>query len=180
MSTLTTPNSPAPLKTPGVDQTRWRIDTTRSRVAFRTRTYWGLMTVNGEFDRYSGTLDLNRDPAIELTIDADTLNTKNKLRDKHLRSSDFFDVARYPQVRFTSETVKLEGERLKVRGRLEAGGGSIQIALDATLRPVGDELELDATTNGDHEKLGMSSGTLGMIRTPSELIVQGRLVRDDA
>ncbi len=179
MNTLTTPNSPQPLETPHVDQTRWRIDPTRSRIAFRTKSLWGLVPVNGEFGRYSGTLDSNRDPAIELTIDADSLNTNNKLRDKHLRSSDFFDVARYPKVRFTSETVKLEGERLKVRGRLEARGGSIQIELEATLRPVGDELKLDATTNGDHEKLGMSSGTLGMIRTPSELIVQGRLVRDD-
>jgi hypothetical protein len=50
--------------------------------------------------------------------------------------------------------------------------------LDATLRPVGDEFEVHASTDADHHKLGMTHSTLGMIRTPSQLIVHGRLVRD--
>ncbi len=47
------------------------------------------MTVKGHFERYEGTLDLQRNPAIELTIEAASLNTNNKTRDKHLRSDDF-------------------------------------------------------------------------------------------
>ena len=50
--------------------------------------------------------------------------------------------------------------------------------LDARLRRAGDELEVEARTSADHRELGMSHGLLGMIRTPSELIVHGRLVRD--
>ena len=76
---------------------RWRIDPTRSSVEFRTRTLWGLATVKGHFERYDGTLDLERSPAIELTIDADSLNTKNDFRDRHLRSADFFDVEEPPR-----------------------------------------------------------------------------------
>ena len=129
MATLDTADA---VQHPNIEQTRWRIDPARSRVAFRARTYWGLMTVNGEFERYSGTLDLEAQPAIELTIDAASLNTQNKLRDRHLRSADFFDVARHPEVRFTSETASLDGERLKVRGRLEAAGHSITLELAAT------------------------------------------------
>jgi hypothetical protein len=60
---------------------------------------------------------------------------------------------------------------------LEAVGGSIPVELEATLRPVEDELEIESTTHADNERLGMSSALLGMIRTPSDLTVAGRLVR---
>ncbi len=66
---------------------------------------------------------------------------------------------------------------MTVRGRLHAAGQSAPLALDANLRRVGDELEVDANTDADQHKLGMTHGTLGMIRTPSELIVRGRLVQ---
>ena len=125
----------APLRTDGrtPTTTRWRIDPSRSRVEFRTPTLWGLATVKGHFVRYDGTLDLERDPAITLTIDAASLDTHNRLRDRHLRSPDFFDVANHPQVRFVSDSATLDGERLNVRGRLYAGGESIPLDLNARL-----------------------------------------------
>ena len=43
-------------------QERWRIDPARSSVEFRTPTLWGLATVKGRFERYDGTLDLQREP----------------------------------------------------------------------------------------------------------------------
>ena len=155
----------------------WRIDPARSSVEFRTPTLWGLATVDGRFERYDGSLDLQRSPAIELVIDAASLSTKNNFRDRHLRSADFFDVEDHPQVRFVSDTATLDGDTLKVRGRLYAAGSSLPLELEAGLRPVGDDVEIDARTYADHRKLGMSHGMLGMIPTPSELIVHARLVR---
>lgn len=157
---------------------RWRIDPARSQVEFRARTLWGHATVQGEFQRYQGGLDLQKSPAIELTLDAASLNTNNRLRDRHLRSSDFFDIENNPEVRFVSDTATVDGQQLRVRGRLEAAGKSLPLELDATVRPVGNELEIDASTHVDQRKLGMSHGMLGMIPAPSELIVRGRLVRD--
>jgi polyisoprenoid-binding protein YceI len=174
MSTVTTELS----EIPTVTRTRWRIDPARSSIEFRTPTLWGLATVKGRFDRYEGTLDLDHDPAIELTIDAGSLDTKNRLRDKHLRSEDFFDVEHSPEVRFVADSATIDRQRLKVRGRLYAAGGSMPLELEAAVRPVGDELEVVASTHVDHRELGMTHSTLGMIRTPSELIVRGRLVRD--
>ena len=169
----------AAVSIPNIERTRWRIDPARSRVEFRTPTLWGLVTVEGRFGRYDGTLDLQHEPAIELTIEAATLNTNNKFRDKHLRSADFFDVRNHPHVRFVSDTATIDGDRLTVRGRLEAAGNSMPLELEARVRSVGDELEIDAVTDADHRRLGMTHSTLGMIRTPSELSVGGRLVRDD-
>lgn len=170
--TLTHPPDTQPVPLGG-----WWIDPARSSIEFRTPTLWGLATVDGRFERYDGSLDLQRSPAIELVIDAASLTTKNSFRDRHLRSADFFDVENHPEVRFVSDTATLDGDTLKVRGRLYAAGSSLPLELEAGLRPVGDEFEVDARTYADHRKLGMSHGILGMIPTPSELIVHGRLVR---
>jgi polyisoprenoid-binding protein YceI len=163
---------------PGVDRTRWRIDPTRSSVEFHVPNFWGLATVKGKFERYDGTLELDKTPAIELTIDAASLNTNNKKRDTHLRSGDFFDVANHAEVRFVSDSATLSGQQLKVQGHLHAAGKSIPVDLDATVRPVGDELEVEAETEANHLHLGMAWNRLGMLRPPSKLIVHGRLVQD--
>jgi polyisoprenoid-binding protein YceI len=174
MSTTT----PQPTDAQGIETTRWRIDPTRSRIEFRTRTFWGLITVKGRFEHYDGTLDLRHEPAVELTIDASSLDTNNTKRDKHLRSADFFDVENHPQIRFVSDSAKLDGERLTVSGRLYVAGQSIPLNLDASVRRDGDELEVEARSSADHRTLGMIHSPLKMIRTPSELIIHGRLLPD--
>ena len=161
-----------------LETSRWRIDPTRSSVEFHSATLWGLLSVKGAFERYEGTLDLRREPAVDLTIAASSVNTKNTTRDKHLRSRDFFDVENYPQVRFVSDSVALDGGRLILRGTLHAAGNSVPLGVEADLRPVDDELEVDARSFADQRELGMTGGLLGMIRAPSALIVRGRLVQD--
>src|ERR1700760_2126801 len=101
---MRTDTLPTPADTHSIPEGRWRIDPTRSSVEFRTPTLWGLATVTGRFETYEGTLDLQQNPAIELTIDAASLNTNLGFRDKHLRSEDFFDVANHPRVRFMSDS----------------------------------------------------------------------------
>jgi polyisoprenoid-binding protein YceI len=161
-----------------IEQTRWRIDPPRSRVGFEVPYFYGLATARGAFERYAGTLDLSAQPAADLTIDTESLDTKNKRRDAHLRSADFFDVASHPRMRFVSDSATLDGDRLRLRGRLHAVGESVPLELDAPLRRVGDELEVDATTYVDHRQLGMTWSPLGVIGSPSRLIVHARLVRD--
>ena len=180
MTTITKPTTTEPADNVDIEKTRWRIDPARSSVEFRTPTFWGLVTVKGRFERYEGTLDLRREPAIDLTIEAASLDTKNKTRDKHLRAVDFFDVEHHPVVRFASDDVRLEGEHLKVRGQLHARGYSMPIDLEAQVRRVDDELEIDSTTHVNQRGLGMTHSPLGMIRTPTELVVRGRLVRDQS
>jgi polyisoprenoid-binding protein YceI len=164
---------------PNITSTRWRIDPTRSRVEFRVKTFLGLATVKGSFSSYHGKLDLGATPAVELIVEGASLDTKNFKRDEHLRSPDFFGVEAHPYVRFVSETAGLDGERLTVRGRLHARGASMPLSLEATLRRIGEELEIEAVTEADHHELGMTYNKLGMVGTPSKLIVSGRLVRDE-
>lgn len=172
MSTQT----PDSVAVPAVAQKHWRIDPNRSDVEFRSRKVWGLVTVRGRFARYEGTMNLSAQPAIEMTIDADSLDTKNALRDKHLRSADYFDVAHHPQIRFVSDSVTLDGERLKVHGQLNAAGHGIPLDVEGTLRFTESAAEVEVTAIADHRQLGMTFNPLGTMRSPSKLIVRGRLI----
>ena len=157
--------------------TRWTIDPAESTVEFAAKSFWGLMTVRGRFDRFDGSYVAGPDGIkIELTVDGDSLDTGNAKRDEHLRSADFFGIADHPEVRFTSTRVSYEGEGvLDVQGELEAAGAVVPVEFDATLRETGGGLEVEATTTVDHARFGMSSGPLRMIRPPVVLHVKAQL-----
>jgi len=157
--------------------THLTLDPDETRVEFAVKTLWGLMTVHGHFDRVDGSYDLgSTSDSIELTIDADSLDPGHVTRDKHLRSDDFFRVTSHPRVRFTSTRVHhVTAGILHVAGNLEAAGKVVPLEFAATMRPVGDELEVEATTAVDPRELGMSTGKLGMIRAPATLHVKARL-----
>ena len=64
-----------------------------------------------------------------------------------------------------------------MRGELHAAGRHVPVEVEATLRQVGDELEVEASTRVDQRELGMTWSPLGITRAPSTLTVRGRLVR---
>jgi len=162
----------------GTVAARWRLDPVRSSAEFRVPNFWGLVKVKGRFDRLHGWLEVGEDGQrrLELTIDADSLNTGNDKRDDHLKSPDFFDARRHPHVRFVSTAVgdPVDG-RLRVQGELIAAGNRVALALEPTVRQTGDQLQIDASTTIDQRELGITWSPLGMIRTPTTLTVHAHL-----
>ena len=112
---------------------------------------------------------------MQLTIDADSLDTGNAKRDTHLRSADFFDVEHHPQIRFVSDSAELQDATLRVHGQLHAAGKQVPLELDASVGWVDGEPEIEAVTHADHRLLGMMWSPLGILRAPSKLIVRGRM-----
>jgi polyisoprenoid-binding protein YceI len=174
---MSTPSTDSPDTLGDLASGTWHLDPARSSVEFHVPHFYGLMTVKGHFDSYHGSLDLSAHPAVELVIDADSLNTKQKQRDKHLRSGHFFDVSKHPQVTFEADTATLDGNMLTASGRLHAAGKHIPLNVDAIITPIDGEFEIQATALTDHRELGMTWSPLGITRTPSKLIVRGRLNR---
>ncbi|MCV7229127.1 YceI family protein [Mycolicibacterium komossense] len=78
----------------------WNLDPERSTVAFTSRSFWGLLPVKGKFTEISGDGQITRQAAVfgRLDIRAASLATGIGKRDDHLRSSDFFDADRFPDI----------------------------------------------------------------------------------
>jgi polyisoprenoid-binding protein YceI len=157
-------------------QGAWELDSDRSEIGFAVPYWWGFGTIRGRFTRYVGRMDLRRRPAIELTIDAASVDTGNARRDRRLRSEEFFAVARHPYVRFVSRAVRLDDDRLSVLGDLIARGARIDVEVEATVSASAGEYQLDAETFVMHSGLGMTWNPAQITRPWSKLLVGGRLV----
>ena len=161
---------------------RWRLDLSASTAEFRVPHFWGLVTVKGHFERFDGHLEVDehQQRQMTLTIDATSLNTGNRRRDKHLRSADFFDTQNHPEMRFRSTSVTDAGDhQLEVQGELDVAGERVPLALTPAIRQSDQQLDIEVTTTVDQRRLGMTWSPLAMTRTPVTLTVHARL-RPDA
>lgn len=114
----------------------YTFDQARSKIAFEVHHLLG--TAKGEFHRFSGTIDLDREnperSSVLARIEVASIDTGITKRDDHLRSADFFDVAKFPQITFRSRSVKRTGEQsADVAGDLTMHGRSRPIVLHVQL-----------------------------------------------
>jgi polyisoprenoid-binding protein YceI len=119
--------------------TTWNIDTAHTGISFSVR-HMVVSKVRGRFAKYSGSLRIDEDDmtrsGVEVTIDAASLDSGVPERDTHLRSPDFFDVEKFPELRFRSKRIeKVEDARYRLVG-------------DLTIRDVTRELSLDFEYGG--------------------------------
>src|SRR5512141_2628046 len=104
----------------------WNFDASHSQVGFAVK-HLVISNVRGEFGAYQGKLVLDEADVtrstVDATIDVNSVSTKVADRDTHLKSPDFFDVAKYPSITFRSTKVAAAGkDRLKVTGELTLHG----------------------------------------------------------
>ena len=113
---------------------KWDIDTKHSGVNFSVR-HLLVAKVRGKFGRFSGTIlteggDLTHGK-VDIVIDASSIETGVADRDAHLRSADFFDVAKYPELTFHSKRVDQgSGDLLKLVGDLTMHGVTQEVTLE--------------------------------------------------
>ncbi len=93
------------------DAETFKIDPARSTIGFQVHQFLG--TTKGSFTRFSGTIEIDREhpehSSVEAKIQVTSIDTGIGKRDDHLRSAEFFNVAKYPQATFKSHTVKQTG-----------------------------------------------------------------------
>jgi len=110
------------LATPQITTTTWNIDPVHSVAEFKVK-HMMISNVKGQFAKIAGSLTLNEsnlaNSRVEVSIDASSIETRDAQRDAHLKSPDFFDVAKFPTLSFTSTSVRVvrDGE-LAVEGDL--------------------------------------------------------------
>lgn len=110
------------LATPQITTTTWNIDPVHSVAEFKVK-HMMISNVKGQFAKVAGSLTLNEsnlaNSRVEVSIDASSIETRDAQRDAHLKSPDFFDVAKFPTLSFKSTSVRVvrDGE-LAVEGDL--------------------------------------------------------------
>ena len=114
----------------------YSIDTAHTNVEFGVR-HMMISTVKGRFGDVHGTVLIpeNGQPSVDVTIRTTSIDTRSEQRDGHLRSPDFFDVERYPEMRFKSTKV-------------ERTAGGYEVTGDLTIRDVTRPLTFTVTEEG--------------------------------
>jgi polyisoprenoid-binding protein YceI len=112
----------------------WNIDPDHSNLGFKIK-HLMVSNVKGNFEKYTGVVEIDdkdiTKSKVEVTIDTNSINTNVKKRDDHLRSADFFDVAKYPTMTFVSKNVAVAGpDKLKITGDFTLHGVTKEIVLD--------------------------------------------------
>ena len=135
----------------------WNIDPNHSAAQFSVR-HMGISTVRGAFTKVKGSAAFDpADPSkssIEATIDATSVDTRVEMRDKDLRSPNFFDVEKFPTITFKSKSVTANGDgKLKITGDLTIKGVTKEVVLDVD----GPSSPIKAQNGG--ERMGASATT---------------------
>jgi polyisoprenoid-binding protein YceI len=111
----------------------WLIDTSHSSIHFSIR-HMMVSNVRGEFTQFAGTAVLDHEDvsrsSIQVTIDANSIDTREPQRDQHLRGPDFLEIERYPTIEFRSTRVEPTGEgQFRLTGDLTIHGVTRPIVL---------------------------------------------------
>jgi len=147
------------------NQTTWDIDLAHSNLGFTVR-HLVISKVRGRFARWAGTLTLDEAhperSQVEARIEAASIDTHEPQRDAHLRSADFLDTDRYPEITFRSTRIEKAGEnRYQVTGDLTIAGVTRPVrleveALGRTKDPWGGERAgFSARTTIDRRDFGL-------------------------
>jgi polyisoprenoid-binding protein YceI len=120
----------------------YKIDPSHSEVGFTIRHM--VSNVRGRFNDFAGTVDMDpkapQKGSVEFSVKTTSIDTGNADRDKHLRTADFFDVEKYPEITFKSDSVKPAGkDKYNVTGTLTMHGVSKKVTLPVTFNGEGKD-----------------------------------------
>lgn len=137
--------------------TGWQIDPAHTQVEFTVK-HMMFSKVRGRFEAVDGSLQFDPDgnlgdAGVRVTIDAASIDTGQEDRDEHLRSADFLDVEKYPELTFASASVEAgRDEKFTVTGDLTIHGVTREVELDAEFSGV-------ATDPWGNERVAFSAST---------------------
>jgi polyisoprenoid-binding protein YceI len=172
--------------------TIWTIDPAHTEVEFAVK-HMMIATVKGRFSNIKGAVELPDvgEPKVEVTIGVASIDTRQEQRDAHLRSPDFFDVERYPEMRFVSTKTESAANGWTVTGELTIKGITRTVTLDVTNEgtardPWGKErMGVTASTKVDRREFGLTWNAAleaggFLVGDDIKISVNGELVKENA
>ncbi|MET9667952.1 YceI family protein [Streptomyces sp. NPDC006475] len=136
------------------------IDQAASTVRFATRAMFGLLPVRGKFAIGHGRItvaDPAEDSFVDVVIEAGSFDSGNQQRDNHVKSSDYLDVARYPEISFRSQRLERSGAGAALYGELTVCGATQPVAVAlGTVAPEGKRMTASGITTIDRYAFGIT------------------------
>jgi polyisoprenoid-binding protein YceI len=116
-------------------QTKWAIDPMHSEIQFKVK-HLVISNVTGSFKKFSGEVITHEEgfenAEINLSIDVASIDTNQEMRDTHLKSPDFFDIANHSLITFKSTSFKkTTGDTYKLKGNLTMKGITKEVEVEA-------------------------------------------------
>jgi polyisoprenoid-binding protein YceI len=143
-----------------LSQQTYVVDPAHTNVGFSAK-HLVISTVSGRFKDFTGTIVYDEkniaNSSVTGTINSGSIDTGNQDRDNHLKSADFFDAEKYPEITFKSTKVEKSGDGAKVTGQLTIRGVTKEVTFPANV--IGP---IDAP--GGSKKIGISAGPLTINR----------------
>ncbi|RZG47049.1 YceI family protein [Acinetobacter wuhouensis] len=146
----------------------YKIDPTHTATVF-TWNHFGFSTPSANFSDIQGTISVDTakpaDSSVNVTIPLSSLNTNVKALDEHLKTADFFDAEKYPNITFKSTKVQALGKnKYKITGNLTVKDVTKPVVLDAVLNKTGahpmtkaETVGFNATTSFDRSAFGVGA-----------------------
>jgi polyisoprenoid-binding protein YceI len=159
----------------------WSLDPDRSTVNFKIKNFWGLISVKGHFTGVSGDGQVTGKGAIfgRLDIQVASLRTGIGKRDEHLRSADFFDADRYPDISVVVTALEpATGNNAALRATFSIKGVTAEVPLPVHVNALDDgSVQVLAKTEIDRDQFDIGWNQLGMVAKTATVSADAYFVR---
>jgi polyisoprenoid-binding protein YceI len=159
----------------------WNLVPDRSTLAFKIKNMWGLLNVKGRFNEFSGDGQLTGTGAVfgRLDIRAASLSTGIGRRDQHLRSADFFDVERFPEISVVVTAVDpTKGRAADLRVNFTIKGITAPLPLSVTVTELDDgSIQISGETKVDRSQFDLGWNKFGMMGATATAAAEAIFVR---
>jgi polyisoprenoid-binding protein YceI len=157
----------------------WALDPARSGVRLKTRHTWGLRPLEGVFRQVSGngTVSAAGEVTGAINVGAGSIDTKNKMRDKDLRSAKVFDIANHPDITYTVDGVRPADGCVRVTGNLTVRGRTRPVSFDAQVCTAGGEVSLDAEVPVNRADFGLTYSPMRMASMHNTIVIHAVFTR---
>jgi polyisoprenoid-binding protein YceI len=151
----------------------WNLVPEQSNIGFKAKSMWGLAPVRGRYSEFSGDGQIT-DPATvfgRVDVKAASLDTKIGKRNEHLRSADFFEVEKYPDISVVVTSAEaVDGETVDLRANLTVRGTTVELPLRAKVAVLDDgAVRLTTQTAVNRKDFGVDGNMAGMIPDAAKL-----------
>jgi len=156
----------------------WNVDPGRSTIGFKAKSMWGLAPVNGRFAEFSGDGQITDTQTVfgRIDIKAASLDTKIRKRNEHLRSADFFEAEKFPDISLVVTSAQaIDGDIVDLRAQLTIKGTTAPLPLRTKVVVLDDgAVRLSTHATIDRKDFGVDGNMMGMI--PDKATISGDVV----